>query len=59
MADVPDAFNHLKQLTDIGDIVGIKGTIRRTEKGELSGLCQPLYHPNLSRCCPYQTSGMV
>jgi lysyl-tRNA synthetase class 2 len=31
-----DAFNHLKQLTDIGDILGVKGTIRRTEKGELS-----------------------
>lgn len=36
MADVPDAFNHLKQLTDIGDILGVKGTIRRTEKAELS-----------------------
>jgi lysyl-tRNA synthetase, class II len=36
MADVPDAFNHLKQLTDIGDIIGVKGTIKRTEKGELS-----------------------
>ena len=31
-----DAFNHLKQLTDIGDIIGVKGTIKRTEKGELS-----------------------
>ncbi len=36
MADVPDAFNHLKKLTDLGDILGAKGTIRRTEKGELS-----------------------
>lgn len=36
MADVPDAFNHLKQLTDMGDILGAKGTIKRTEKGELS-----------------------
>jgi lysyl-tRNA synthetase class 2 len=36
MADVPDAFNHLKKLTDIGDIIGAKGTIKRTEKGELS-----------------------
>ncbi len=37
MADsVPDAFNHLKQLTDAGDILGVKGTIKRTEKGELS-----------------------
>jgi lysyl-tRNA synthetase class 2 len=32
----PDAFNHLKQLTDAGDIIGAKGTIKRTEKGELS-----------------------
>jgi lysyl-tRNA synthetase, class II len=36
MADNPDAFNQLKQLTDAGDIFGAKGTIRRTEKGELS-----------------------
>lgn len=37
MADIdPDAFNHLKQLTDVGDVLGVKGTIKRTEKGELS-----------------------
>jgi lysyl-tRNA synthetase class 2 len=37
MAEVdPQAFEHLKQLTDIGDILGVKGTIKRTEKGELS-----------------------
>ncbi|QLE55882.1 lysine--tRNA ligase [Nostoc sp. TCL26-01] len=37
MAEVDaDAFNHLKQLTDVGDILGVKGTIKRTEKGELS-----------------------
>ncbi len=37
MADrLPDAFNHLKQLTDAGDILGVRGTIKRTEKGELS-----------------------
>lgn len=30
------AFNHLKQLTDAGDIIGAKGTIKRTDKGELS-----------------------
>ncbi|HEY9908190.1 MAG TPA: lysine--tRNA ligase [Thermosynechococcaceae cyanobacterium] len=36
MADQPQAFDHLKQLTDVGDILGVKGTIRRTEKGELS-----------------------
>ncbi len=31
-----EAFQHLKQLTDIGDIFGVKGTVKRTEKGELS-----------------------
>lgn len=31
-----NAFEHLKQLTDAGDILGAKGTVRRTEKGELS-----------------------
>jgi lysyl-tRNA synthetase, class II len=32
----PDAFDHVKQLTDVGDILGVRGTIKRTEKGELS-----------------------
>ena len=37
MADMDaDAFKNLKQLTDMGDILGAKGTIKRTEKGELS-----------------------
>ncbi|MEL6903640.1 MAG: OB-fold nucleic acid binding domain-containing protein, partial [Cyanobacteria bacterium J06606_4] len=27
------AFNHLKQLTDAGDILGARGTIKRTDKG--------------------------
>ncbi|MDJ0735907.1 MAG: lysine--tRNA ligase [Nostocaceae cyanobacterium] len=37
MADIDaNAFNHLKNLTDVGDIMGVKGTIKRTEKGELS-----------------------
>lgn len=37
MAEIDaNAFNHLKQLTDVGDILGAKGTIKRTEKGELS-----------------------
>ena len=30
------AFNHLKQLTDVGDVIGARGTIKRTDKGELS-----------------------
>ncbi|MBE9063788.1 lysine--tRNA ligase [cf. Phormidesmis sp. LEGE 11477] len=30
------AFNHLKRLTDTGDILGARGTIKRTDKGELS-----------------------
>ncbi len=36
MSAIPDAFAHLKQLTDVGDIIGVNGTIKRTEKGELS-----------------------
>ncbi len=36
MSDLAGAFNHLKKLTDTGDILGVKGTIKRTEKGELS-----------------------
>jgi lysyl-tRNA synthetase, class II len=31
-----EAFEHLKQLTDIGDIIGVVGTLKRTDKGELS-----------------------
>jgi lysyl-tRNA synthetase class 2 len=36
MAEVPDAFDHLVKLTDAGDILGVRGTIRRTPRGELS-----------------------
>jgi lysyl-tRNA synthetase class 2 len=36
MTALPNAFNHLKKLTDTGDLLGIKGSIKRTEKGELS-----------------------
>lgn len=36
MPDLEGAFNHLTKLTDVGDIIGVKGTIKRTEKGELS-----------------------
>lgn len=36
MEGTPEAFNHLKNLTDAGDILGVKGKIKRTEKGELS-----------------------
>lgn len=35
-AQDPDAFEHLKQLTDSGDIIGVRGTLKRTKKGELS-----------------------
>ncbi|GFP95640.1 lysine--tRNA ligase [Phtheirospermum japonicum] len=31
-----DQFEHLKTLVDIGDILGARGSIKRTEKGELS-----------------------
>jgi len=36
MPDNAEAFNQLKQLTDVGDFLGVHGTIKRTEKGELS-----------------------
>jgi len=36
MAEVPEAFSHLKKLTDTGDILGARGTLKRTDKGELS-----------------------
>ena len=37
MADTDEqAFTHLKQLTDVGDFMGVKGIIKRTDKGELS-----------------------
>ncbi len=32
----PEAFANLKQLTDMGDIIGARGTVKRTDKGELS-----------------------
>ena len=35
-AQLPDAFARLKQWTDAGDLLGVSGSIRRTEKGELS-----------------------
>lgn len=36
MSNVTNAFNNLTKLTDTGDILGVKGSIKRTEKGELS-----------------------
>ena len=36
MEDSPNAFNNLKKLTDTGDILGVTGKLKRTEKGELS-----------------------
>ena len=36
MTDLVGAFNYLKKLSDAGDILGVKGTLKRTEKGELS-----------------------
>jgi lysyl-tRNA synthetase, class II len=36
MSAIPDAFSHLKQLSDVGDIIGVKGIIKRADKGELS-----------------------
>ena len=31
-----EAFDSIRNLTDVGDIVGASGTVKRTEKGELS-----------------------
>eukprot|EP01039_Chlorochromonas_danica_P008711 gene8713-9597_t len=31
-----DAFDSIKEMTDAGDIIGVEGTMKRTEKGELS-----------------------
>ncbi|MGK7938379.1 MAG: lysine--tRNA ligase, partial [Xenococcaceae cyanobacterium] len=36
MSALVGAFNHLKKLSDTGDILGVKGSLKRTEKGELS-----------------------
>ncbi|MEL6320975.1 MAG: lysine--tRNA ligase [Cyanobacteria bacterium J06626_14] len=36
MPDNPDAFSQVKQLTDVGDFMGVRGTLKRTDKGELS-----------------------
>lgn len=36
MAADPQGFDRLKQLTDVGDWFGASGTVKRTEKGELS-----------------------
>jgi lysyl-tRNA synthetase class 2 len=32
----PEAFAHLTSLVDAGDLIGVKGTLRRTDRGELS-----------------------
>ncbi|XP_077212068.1 lysyl-tRNA synthetase, class II isoform X2 [Tasmannia lanceolata] len=37
---LPDQFDQLKRLVDIGDILGARGSMKRTEKGELSVLVQ-------------------
>jgi len=36
MPDVENPFNLLKKVSDAGDIIGVTGTLKRTEKGELS-----------------------
>lgn len=41
-AQGPDAFTALKNLVDAGDIVGVRGGIKRTEKGELSVVAESL-----------------
>jgi lysyl-tRNA synthetase class 2 len=36
MPDDPEAFVHLTSLVDAGDLIGVQGTLRRTDRGELS-----------------------
>ncbi|MEB3228859.1 MAG: lysine--tRNA ligase [Synechocystis sp.] len=36
MSEVENPFNLLKKMSDAGDILGVTGTLKRTEKGELS-----------------------
>ena len=38
----PVSCRHLKTLLDIGDIVGVTGPMKRTDKGELSIVAQEL-----------------
>ncbi|WIA38348.1 hypothetical protein OEZ86_001682 [Tetradesmus obliquus] len=41
-AGQPGGFGQLKNLLDIGDIVGAKGSVKRTEKGEISVVASEL-----------------
>ena len=36
MPEDPEAFAHLTSLVDAGDLIGVSGTLRRTDRGELS-----------------------
>ncbi len=36
MPDDPEAFAHITSLVDAGDLIGVHGTLRRTDRGELS-----------------------
>lgn len=41
-AQGPEGFTALKSLVDSGDIVGVRGGVKRTEKGELSVMVESL-----------------
>jgi lysyl-tRNA synthetase class 2 len=41
-ANQPGGFASLKNLFDIGDIIGARGSVKRTEKGELSVVASEL-----------------
>ncbi len=36
MPEDPEAFAHITSLVDAGDLIGVEGTLRRTDRGELS-----------------------
>ena len=48
---------HMKTLLDIGDIVGVTGPMKRTDKGELSIVAQELQVRHLR--LPFHTNPMT
>lgn len=47
-----DAFKRLKNLIDVGDIIGVTGGLRRTDKGELSVVAHKMeVRQSLPGCC--------
>lgn len=45
---INDQFDQLKNLVDIGDILGARGSIKRTEKGKPSHCCFEMVRTHFS-----------